>query len=276
MPILMPVSGRIAKYSFFHVMFVFLVFIPCMAPDRAVANEWEPITLVTGNEYLPYSDEALQDGGLVTLIVMEVFRAANMLVADPEFKPWVRGLDETRTSKYDATFPYSLSEERAKHFAYSEALLYVEEAFFTRANVNLKQFSPQNLASKSICRPLGYNQVTLQRLSEEVRFRIESPHTLKQCFLMLARGRVDMVFIDEVAGWHAIGQGKSEFGNKFLAASMPDRIDKVGLHLIMAKSNPNAAAVIERFNQSLRTLKASGEMKLLIDNYLQVGDATEP
>jgi|GEM_PF-1490509 len=229
----------------------------------------ETLKLVTGNDYLPYSDEKLPGGGLATTIVLEVLKHANIDHHAPEFKPWARGLMETELRVYDATFPYARTSDREQVLLYSEPFLSVTDTFFVYGDFPDTILTPAHFQNKVICRPQGYSQATLQALRQDVSFDIESPRTAAQCVSMLRRGHVDFFFINELAGRHLIDAQKERYGSEFQSVPMPDRIGKIELHMVMSRNNPLAEAVIEQFNASLREMKANGEIGKIVDQHLQ-------
>lgn len=100
----------------------------------SVTSRSEALSLVTGNNYLPYSDEELPKGGLATKVVLQILRHADIDHDEPEFRPWVRGLTETESKNYDATFPYARTSEREEVLLYSEPFLSVTNTFFVHGD----------------------------------------------------------------------------------------------------------------------------------------------
>ena len=88
----------------------------CVAND--LAHSQEPVKLVTGNDYQPYTHESLPEGGLFNEIVKRAYDKVGITYAI-DWKPWRRGFNETLAGKYLATYPYVLTEERNKLFAFS-------------------------------------------------------------------------------------------------------------------------------------------------------------
>lgn len=237
----------------------------------AISKGEAPVRLVTGNDYRPYSDVQLEGGGLVTVLVRQAFASAGLATSPVEFQPWSRGVLETKETHFDATFPYAETPERQQEFVFSDAILDVEEAFFAREDFPGNILIPASLGQKRICRPTGYNTELLKELATQATFVIETPQTLAQCLSMLKLGRVDLVFINRLVGSYTIHSMPELLGFEYKVLSMPDRLSKVGLHLMVAKNNPRAQTILEAFNRGLATLRSNGRLEQIVSEYMHPG-----
>ena len=79
----------------------------------AVSVQAEELAIATGNDYAPFTDEELPEGGLATEVVVEAFAAVDHEV-DIDFRPWARGYHDTGQGVFAGTFPYVHSDERAE------------------------------------------------------------------------------------------------------------------------------------------------------------------
>jgi polar amino acid transport system substrate-binding protein len=119
-----------------------------------------------------------------------------------------------------------------------------------------------------ICRPIGYNLIGLKEMQRSVSFTIERPVSLRQCFGMLERGRVDLVFISDLVGWHTIAGIDGMDHTRFKALPFPGNKPKTGLHLLIARDHPTAQTILKRFNEGLSKLVATGEYERTIRDYI--------
>ncbi len=78
------------------IMFVFLPF-----PTEA----GQTVRLVTGDDYRPFTDQALPQGGMITEIVDHVFQKMGYQ-AEIEFHSWSRGYTLSEEGAFLGTFPY--------------------------------------------------------------------------------------------------------------------------------------------------------------------------
>ncbi|HBM14284.1 MAG TPA: amino acid ABC transporter substrate-binding protein, partial [Rhodospirillaceae bacterium] len=63
----------------------------------------QAIDVVTGNNYFPYSDERLPNGGLGTLLVTAIIEKMGVPVT-VTFLPWDEGYQQTLSGRFVATF----------------------------------------------------------------------------------------------------------------------------------------------------------------------------
>lgn len=245
-----------------------LLFIMLLGVGRLAAEPMMPVKLVTGAEYMPFSDPLLEGGGLATVLVEASFSAGGLTTDKAVFKPWARGLLETGATAYDATFPYARTAEREAKFYYSDELAHVNESFFAPLTFTGTTVDATALNNKVVCRPVGYNLNMLGEMQKTVPFRIEAPVSLTQCFAMLELGRVDFVFISEQVGWYVLKTSKELNGNLFRAISATHDNHKTGLHLLVSRQHPDALTILELFNKGLSRLRESGEYDRIIANYL--------
>lgn len=236
--------------------------------DHAMPLPSAPIRLITGPDYPPYSGSELPEGGLMTALVTRAFAKVGVTHQPVVFKPWARGLAETAAIDFDATFPYTRNPEREAQFLYSAPVLEVEEAFFARQDFPARILTPPALQDRRVCRPVGYSLMTLQALQSSVPFEIESPESMSQCFSMLGRGRVDLVFTSEWVGRYTL---RNQPEPRYKVLDMPDRIGKVGLHLVVSRNHPEAAALRDAFDRGLEQLRQTGEFEQTVAEYLGDG-----
>ncbi len=116
----------------------------------------EPIPIVTGNKFAPFTDEKLPNGGLATEIIQKTFSEMGY-ETKIKFLPWQRGFNATKENKYFGTFPYSYNEERSKNFYFSEPIYNQVFLFFVLKNSNIHYSAESDLQGLRVCKPLGYN-----------------------------------------------------------------------------------------------------------------------
>ncbi|MBV8651112.1 MAG: amino acid ABC transporter substrate-binding protein, partial [Alphaproteobacteria bacterium] len=86
-------------------------------------------TVVSGNDYAPFADSKLPEGGIATEVVKLAFAAVDKQVTI-EWKPWKRGYQDTLANDNDATFPYVPTDERKAEMLYSDAIYSVKQEVF--------------------------------------------------------------------------------------------------------------------------------------------------
>ncbi len=64
----------------------------------------ETLKLVTGNDFSPFTDEKLKNGGMYTSVIKTILNRLKIHY-EIEFYPWARGYELVKKEKFDATFP---------------------------------------------------------------------------------------------------------------------------------------------------------------------------
>ena len=99
----------------------FVLLISLSASSNPLPNE---LHLVTGNDFKPWSDQSLPNGGVITEIVQTAFKQIG-ITTTIEWLPWKRGYHSVASGQYGdyGTFPYSYSSARAVNVYYSIPIL---------------------------------------------------------------------------------------------------------------------------------------------------------
>ncbi len=215
----------------------------------------QPLMLVTGSDYAPFSDEKLPEGGLATEIVKKAMKLAGVEV-QINFFPWKRGYDGTLDGEFAATFPYVPTDERKAAMEYSDPIVTIRQVVFSAKDKPVLFSAVADLKGKTICQPIGYAlPADLEPLVANGEIKREAPKELDNCGRMLLIGRADFLVGDAFtlgAMFQRIG-GVEKIG-------IGDRVlDTTYLHLIASKKAGDTASVITAFNAGLKQLKDSGE-----------------
>ena len=82
------------------------------------------LRLITGDDFKPWSDQSLPNGGIITEIIQTTFKQMGVKTT-VDWLPWKRGYHNVVEGKYDyyGTFPYSFSNKRAADVYYSIPVL---------------------------------------------------------------------------------------------------------------------------------------------------------
>ena len=243
-----------------RAMLLALASLPVSALCHA-ADAPEPVALVTGPDYAPYTDSTAPGGGLAVEVVGRALAAA-ALPYTLSWRPWKRGYAEASMGMYVATFPYSFSAERAQLFHYSAPLALLEIQLFTRPGATLNTASLNSLAGKRICTPLGWaTALPVVAMVEAGTVKEERPPTLAHCAAMVAMGRADF-FISErrigAAAAASAGEGAVVAGGRYASSA---------LYLIAPKAQAGSAELIAAFNRGLARIQRSGEYARILARY---------
>lgn len=223
-----------------------------------------PLALVTGDDYAPFTGVKLPNQGLATDIVRTAFREMGY-ETNVAFRPWKRGYAETLSGKYLGTFPYGRNDKREAEFHYSEPLYIFGLYFFARAESDVTFEKDEDLQGQRVCMPIGWNPVRVQKMVDAGIVTMVRPPDLESCFRMLKRDRADLVRVNDITGWKLI---ERTFGNRDGFRQLEKPVRENIEHLIIPRSNPEGAALIARFNETLQRLQKDGQIHKLIERHL--------
>lgn len=222
----------------------------------------EPLKLATGNDYPPYSDESLQEGGMYTSIVKSILNKLKIPYTI-EFLPWARGYDMVKTGKYDATFPYAFTTERNNEVKYSKVSI-IETSVYIFANIkfknrtNLKEFK-----GTTFCTPTGY-------YIEDAILNLLNKNELKKLKKFNEKSCLDAVMSKEadfmVASETQINEYKKKNANIFkFITKIKTPINTIKLFIIYSK-NTDDSLIKKIDRESIKFLKTK-EFQKIVNSY---------
>ena len=228
-----------------------------------------PVQLVTGDDYAPYADSKLREGGLTTELVKKAFTEMKQEIKI-EWRPWARGLAETKDGTFAATFPYLRTAEREKDFDYSSPVNTIQDRAFVKKG-NEKKFDFKNIASlagTTYCLPLGWAPVKiLDEMLKNGKLKKSNPKDISTCVKMVATDRADFYITDEFQGKAAMKTADIEAGMIVLADAPP--LTETTLHLIVGKSSPGGKELIANFDKAMATLRKNGVYDKVIASHIK-------
>jgi polar amino acid transport system substrate-binding protein len=239
---------------------LFLSLVLCASAQAA------DLRLVTGDDYAPFTGQALPEGGMLTQVVRAALQQSN-IASSLDWQPWKRGYLKTLRGDYDATFPYVRTPQREEEFLYSEPLFIAEQHIFSRAGEVIEVDDVPSMQGRRLCYPLGWQPPPIiQQLVDDGQLNRHSPAGLHECARLLLMGRDDFFISDRRLGETALrltGEPIERFRRSNSA------INRSTLHLIVPRSHPQAAVIIAQFNQGLAQLRASGDYQRMLERHQQ-------
>ena len=259
---------------------------PTEQPSRAAVLRSGGITLVTADDYRPFTDRSLPDGGMITDIVRT---ALNREAGDDKAKEiniswvndWSAHLNPLLSRHaFDMGFPwfkppcehYDSLDDPAKFrcdtFHFSEPVFEILVLFFAKRDGGFQFTSDEQVVGTRLCRPSGYFTFDLDKDGrnwvKDEKVTLLRPQTVDECFKLLQDGEVDAVTINEFTGRAAMA--KLDMGDKVVAIEKP--VSVLNLHVIVAKTHPRAKELLEHVNQALKDVKNTGTYGEIIDKHL--------
>jgi polar amino acid transport system substrate-binding protein len=239
-----------------------LLLSPATGPE---ARAETPVQLATGNDYKPFADESLPQGGLSTALIRAVYARLGQPVS-VSFLPWKRAYLETGKGSFDATFPYVPTADRRAAFHFSDPLFTLEQRPLVRADSDWRADDVADLAGRSFCLPLGYAlDPALAELIAAGRLTRHRTERMALCLRMLARGRVDFVPMHQVQG---TASARAEFGSTAPVRFLDLTLTRTYHHLLIPRGKPGAERAMARFNAALAEIRADGTYDEIVARHL--------
>jgi polar amino acid transport system substrate-binding protein len=223
------------------------------------------LKIATGNDYAPYADDKLPNGGLSITLIKAMYEGSEQVVK-LSFLPWERSYQLTYDLNYQITVPWIKTQERLEKFNYTEPLISIEQKIFSRTKDRENFKTIKDLKGKKICLPLGWatagTEIDLMLKNKEIG--IERTKDISSCVEMLAYNRADFFITD-------VFQGKTTIIKENLSEKITDTFtfSSVDLYAIVSKKNPNSDEIINTFNLKLKELKASEKYNEIINSFLK-------
>ncbi|QNM98477.1 substrate-binding periplasmic protein [Chitinimonas koreensis] len=226
-----------------------------LALSLALACQADSLSLVTGNDYAPFADSKLPNGGLAAEVAVKAF-AESKTEVKLDWSPWARGYEEAKSGRYAATFPYVKSAEREKDFIYSAPIYEIQQRAFAKPGSKFDFGHVASLAGSTVCVPLGWApSASLLPLIKSGQIKKSEPKDISTCAQMVAAGRADYFVTDQFQGRTAI-KGANLPADALTASSVV--LESETLHLIAGRATPQGRSVIAAFDKGLETLRKNG------------------
>jgi polar amino acid transport system substrate-binding protein len=222
-------------------------------------------------EWTPYTSDKMPGFGPVAEVVTAAC-AASGLTASYEFVPWKRAEQEVVDGNVFAAFPYFIIPARTARpdiYAYSDSLfssvycvLYYKKnprtprpAKFERAE-DLRGYTVGVLAGSPI----------VTTVLDKAGIKYEETTDVEASVAKLVLGRVDFVIEERAVVWEVV---KTAFPGQLGDFAFLDRTftPRQTTHLLVSRKFPRSDALLAKFNEGLRKIKADGTLRAIYDRY---------
>ncbi len=230
-----------------------------MAPSGAQADAPLSVTL-TVHDYPPFIGMDLPYGGLLTRVVFESFKAANVNVKFERVSS-NRAITGVMMGLYDGGFGWAHTPERDRKLLYSETSIYTfRMVFFQRRGMQAEWTTLADLAKYQIGTTLGdYYSDEFSALHAKRVLRVQEAAGDLNNMRKLLLGRIDLFPMEQEAGKMLIQTALTPAEQARLSyQSKP--ISAVPTYLVLRRDLPNARELLERFEQGHRQLQDSGQL----------------
>lgn len=243
------------------------------------ANDVLNVRVLTAGDYAPFTQRGILNDGMLTDVVQNAFNASEDVNS---FKihwveDWSAHLNPLLTeAMLDVGFPWfkpdcqgDPSQYRCENFHFSDPMFEMLILLFTNKDNPVAFTKDDDMIGKTLCRPAGYFTHDFEKNGRnwisEGKVKLETPATIKECFDMLAEGKIDAVALNEFTGRTAMKD--LELADTVeIVQSRPLSIE--GLHVLVHKSHPRAQEMLDAANVGLRQIKDNGTYQRIIDEHM--------
>lgn len=242
------------------------------AQAAKVVESVAPVVLITGNDFLPFTDESLPERGMFTELVETA-----AVRSDPErefevkfVNDWAAHLDTLLPiMAFDGSFPWTkpdcsqldtLSADdkyRCENYEFSEPFYEVVDGLFSRKNSGFADMlTYDQLVGTRICRPDGQSTARLDAVGLSApKIKLLRPVRVAECFEALMAGAVDIVALDSQVASVMI----SDMGLDGEVVENPNLGEVNALYVVVHKQNPRGREVLDFLNAGLADMMKTGE-----------------
>ncbi len=231
--------------------------------DHSYCEEAKTLKFATG-EYAPYVSKEMVDYGMVAEIISATVKEMGF---KPEylFYSWKRCEASVKRARVWATFPYAYTEERAKHFLYSDELIVATNKFFyykKRFEKKIIWNKLEDLMSFKMGGVLGY---FYEKEFNQVGLDMYYSDTEKTALKVLKFGRIDLLPLDEAIGWSLIRKDYPQEIDDF--GVLEKAYITTGNYLMVSKNYPDSQKLLNKFNIAFRKIKHEGVIDQILKKY---------
>jgi polar amino acid transport system substrate-binding protein len=222
---------------------------------------------LTNGEWQPFLSKDAPHSGFASHIVTEAFAQVGVEV-EYGFFLWARSMKLAKEGRWDGTIVWGESEERLRNFYFSELVVLTTFVFFHLRNTEFDWNTYADLSDIKVGGTAEYYYGYAFEGSEAAGiFKTDRAPNDEAGLKKLLKGRLD-VFPGEVMVTYA------QIGDTFpeeqvaLFTHHPKSITERPQFLLLSKNVPGSRQMLERFNEGLRQLKASGKYDQIIADAL--------
>ncbi|WP_018691827.1 substrate-binding periplasmic protein [Algicola sagamiensis] len=249
------------------------ILLGCCFLQTTFALGAEKQVVLANDEAKPFIAKEYHHFGVIGHILTQAFLSQG-IKPRYEWMTWKRAYQQTLAGKYDATSMWIPTEERMKHFLYSDILLENEKVFFHLKSYPFEWKTIEDLKHIRIGAVLGFTYgPEFDKAVKEKHLMVERVATEKQNFELLLKGRTQIYPQELAIGQMYISLYPEEIQKQFTYHHRP--IMRTTHHLLFSKKIPNAEQLLEAFNRGLKQLKDTGKLKKMLQDH-QSGDYQKP
>jgi polar amino acid transport system substrate-binding protein len=216
----------------------------------------DKVLIVTG-EYIPYVGEKLEDHGFLSIMIEHALQECNMDYVI-EFYPWARCIEMVQRGEAWAAYPFGFTEDKEQEYLFSDPIYQsVHRFYYLKDNDKIKNEvndfdSIKDFTDYTFGGAYGYwygdrNDFTSYGVKSEWA------NDTKALLKMLNAKRIDFFIEDELVFDTVVNEVYPGQEDKFIA--LPNEAKNQNYHLLVSKTYPNSAALLDQFNIALKNIE---------------------
>ncbi len=225
----------------------------------------QSITIASG-EWPPYQSEHLEYYGFASRIVTEAFALEGVTVKYG-FMPWKRSYEMAKRGMWDATFLWTVTDQREQLFDVSDPIVFGKDVFFHLKSYTFDWNNFEDLKGIKIGGVVGYDYgPDYQNAEKTGMISVERTKTDEINFKKLLGKRIHVFVCNEFVANSLLNKlYDAETVARFTYNPKPVRV--IAYHLLFSRRVSGNSENRIKFNSGLRTLKKNGTFDRYIREY---------
>ena len=224
----------------------------------------QQLRLATTN-YPPFYGEDLPNGGPFSQIARQAFEDVGYEVTI-DFIPWARALEWAAEGKVDGLLGAWITPERKDYFVETVSVMSNTMVFYRKRNSKTTFDSFDDLAKQKLWIGTVYGYAQPRGLIEAGVNLIYATQD-KQLFMLLGKGRIDLVVVDKTFAELALALPDMQ-EHRENVEHLEGFVEQRDMHILMSKNLTNADEIAQAFNKGLAILKKDGRFQQIVMNVM--------
>ena len=217
---------------------------------------------LAANNWAPYVDQTLPEGGLALNLVRQTFARAGYKTR-MTYESWPRTLEGVEIGAFDVIAAAWYTEARARSFTFSEPYLLDEIKFIKQKDKQLEYSELQDLDGLAVGVVEQYAYGDEFAAAGYIR-KYPQKHLIMNLSDLLL-GKIDLTLDDEKVLQYMVNK---QFPNSVKKLEiLPKPLTTRGLHIAISKENPAHQKIADDFNQALKAMKADGSYQKILEQH---------
>ncbi|AXE33249.1 substrate-binding periplasmic protein [Chromobacterium phragmitis] len=238
----------------------------CALPQLVWAAEPAQTIALANGEWAPYLSASLPDKGYASHIVSEAFHRAGIQTRY-DFYPWARAEAMVKSGEIAGSVVWSITPERQQFALFSDPVVSDEEVVFHLASRKMAAEKVDDFDGLTMATPNGSRLGIWQEAIAAGRIRSYVTKDIQSGMRQLLLGRLDFFPLIRSVG---LSELRRHFTPREQAAivAAPHVFVRTDYRLMLSRKQPGAEQLLQRFNQGLAALRASGEYRRMERGFL--------